>query len=106
MRSFVCVTQLMKPLTLSGRGVEKLCRKTKDAPFELLLFKAHHFETKFPCQPKATSDAVYTLLDIYGIARSKQAGHTRDRYHANAHERLLPGYMINCKSEITTPAYP
>lgn len=89
----------MKRLRLSRRGVEKLCRKTKDAVLELLLFKEHHFETRFVYQQKAPVDAVYARSDIYGIARSKQAGHTRGQDSANKHEQLFSGYMINCKSK-------
>jgi len=96
----------MKRLRLSRSGVEKLCRKTKDAALKLLLFKAHHFETEFAYQQKAPFDAVYARSDIYGIARSKQAGHTRDQDRANKHDQLLSDYMIDCKSKRSTPAYP
>jgi hypothetical protein len=106
MRLSISVTQLIKRLRLNIAGVEKLCRKTKDAVLELLLFNARIVETVWAYQWKATYDAVYALLNIYGITRSTQAGHTTDQSLTNAHTRLFSRNMINCKSERTTPAYP
>jgi hypothetical protein len=106
MRLYVCVTQLMKRHRLNIVGVEKLCRKTKDAVLELLLFNTRTVETVWAYQWKATYDAVYALLNIYGITRSTQAGHTTDLSLANAHTRRFSRNMINCKSKRTTPAYP
>lgn len=106
MRFSICVTQLMKRLRLNTVGVEKLCRKTKDVVLALLLFNARTVETVWAYQWKATYDAVYALLNIYGITRSKQAGHTTESSGRNAHTRRFSRNMINCKSERTTPAYP